>query len=173
MVYADKLSGMTSLTTFPPILTPLQGWLSSSNEGLFKFAHEHNPNPSTRLSIPAWSAVRWWGAGPFHRGARPHWSQHWPAPCCFALRDAKYSEVAVFQISQLSVVAGSHRHSPQEEDPQRKPRATLKHMLHKRTAGFSEQPCQPWRNPGSVFFQMETSIPSQKKINSLEGYYPE
>lgn len=155
--------GWPLLTAFPPILAPLEGWLSSSNEGLFKFAHEHNPDPSTRLSIPAWSAVRWWGAGPFHRGARLHWSQHWPTPRCFALRDAKYGEVAVFQISQLSVVAGSH----QALSPGRRP--SEKAEGHTQTHA-TQKDCRLQRAALSALEKSwlsvlpnENSIPSQKK----------
>lgn len=64
-------------------------------------------------------------------------------PTLFYIKRCKYGEVAVFQIWLLSMAGGSHWQPPQEGDLQRKPRATVKHMLHKGTAGFSEQPCQP------------------------------
>lgn len=89
MVSANELlSGVTSFNHISPVLADTEGWLSSSNEDLFEFTHNHVPKPSTRLSIPAWSAVRWWCAPPFTREPGCTESQHWPTPCCFALRDA-------------------------------------------------------------------------------------
>lgn len=86
MVSVDKLlSGVTSFS--PPLLSDTGGRLNSSNEDLFEFTHRHVPKPSTRLNIPAWSAVRW-RAGLFTREPASAESQHWPTPCCFALRDA-------------------------------------------------------------------------------------
>lgn len=107
--------------------------------------------------------------GPVTGGARPLLSQHSPAPCCFELRDANTGRLQCLQILRLSVEAGSHWHSPQEEAPQRKPRATAKHMLHKRTAGFSEQPRQPCRNPRLSVLPNENRIPKRKKRQRKEN----
>ena len=103
----------------------------------------------------------------------------------FCIKRCKYGELALFQIARLSVVAGSHRQTPQEEDPQRKPKATLKHMLHKRTAGSSEQPCQALEKSWLSVLANENQEPpiKKKKKNwktlqkdkhcSLEGISPE
>lgn len=139
------------------------GRLNSSNEDLFEFTHRHVPEPSTRLSIPAWSAVRWWYAGLFSGERSCTESQRWPTPCCFALRDANAVRLQCLRSFGSVWQRAPTGSLPRKKPPQRKPRATVKHMLHKRTAGFTEQPRQPYRNPGSVFFQMKTGSRKNNK----------
>lgn len=54
------------------------------------------------------------------------------------------------------MAGGSHWQSPREEDLRRKPRATAKHMLHKRGLQASASSLVgPQRNPGATFFPNE------------------
>lgn len=70
----------------------------------------------------------------------------------------------MFQIWPLSVAGGSHWQSPREEDLRRKPRATAKHMLHKRGLQASASSLVgPQRNPGPTFFPNENRSTTKKK----------
>lgn len=140
--------GWPLLTTFPPALADTEGWLSSSNEDLFEFKHHHVPKPSTRLSIPAWSAVRWWCAGPFTREHGCTESQHWPTPCCFALRDAntgrlhRLLELAAQRSSGLPLAASPGRSPSEKAEGHSETHASQKDCRLQRAASSALQ--KPW-----------------------------
>lgn len=70
----------------------------------------------------------------------------------------------MFQIWPLSMAGGSHWQSPREEDLRRKPRATAKHMLHKRGLQASASSLVGHqRNPGATFFPNENRSTTKKK----------
>lgn len=84
--------------------------------------HTRIPEPSAWLSIPAWSAVRWWSAGLFHRGSPAATErQHRPAPCCFALRDANTGRSQCLRSRgsawQRALTGGLPRKKPLRESP--------------------------------------------------------
>lgn len=118
-----------------------------SNRGMIRQTYLNSHTTTSPIPLPgsAFLLGQLWGGGVLglSLGSPAALKSTLVDPTLLCIKRCKYCEVAVFQISWLSMAAGSHWQSPQEEDPRRKPRATVKHMLHKRTAGFSEQPCQP------------------------------
>lgn len=53
---------------------------------------------------------------PFHQGVRLHWSQHWPTPCCFALRDANAG-----RLQCLRSCSSAWQRAPTGSLPRKKP----------------------------------------------------
>lgn len=114
MVFVAKLlSGVTSFNQISPRPCRHRGMIKQSK---WRLSLIHIPEPSTRLSIPESVSCEVVVCWLFHQGARLHRGQHWPIPCCFALRDANAG-----RLQCLRSLGSAWQRAPTGSLPRKKP----------------------------------------------------
>lgn len=162
--------GWPLLTTFPPHPSRHKGmikqfkwiliWMHTQSRPQAFYSAQHSCLVSCEVVVVCW---------PFSPGSHGCTEANTaPTPCCFALRDAN-----TLRLHALRSCSSVWQRAPTGSLPRKKPLRESpgpqwNTCFTKGTAGFSEQPRQSYRNPGSMFFQMKTGFP-RKNTAALEA----